>query len=387
LLFSIVGVDASQNRACVEMTITLLDENGKEISCEPICTTLKKEWRYAMEKGMTLDGFSGHLQTPTVSPGKYRIRLAIADKISNKTAVKEIPFWVFSPQEPEMKIGNLSEPLQQLPTALYCTYGQFGSIRPADVIAGESLHLYAIIRDIEADADGYAELSAQSDVTDPSEKTIIHHDPSRSSGRLWDANSPVVHYERIDFARDSEPGIYEYHLKVWDSNAVEKENRSIKINVHSASTFGLINMQFAQDSGGKCPLSNIFYAGISPYLQYSIVGANVSQNRLCVENTITILDENGKDISIEPLCFALESQSLDTEGKRIGADRLPVYFQVVTNTPGKYRVHIELEDKISNKTASYEIPFYVLPADLGMKKLTANTKDTDFGQNGGEKQE
>jgi hypothetical protein len=92
------------------------------------------------------------------------------------------------------------------------------------------------------------------------------------------------------------------------------------------------------------------------HLQFNVIGFEVRNERAAFQAKVSLLDEGGTQLQDVPTSRNFSSVIEKDSEMGTASFRLPIGF----NAPGRYRVRIEVTDKVSLKKASFDAPVHVV---------------------------
>jgi hypothetical protein len=90
----VIGFDRSQDKVDAEMSVQVLDADGKEILPRPITASVRSDDAQAVKRSTHLN-FTGDV--PLSRPGNFTLRITVTDKLGQKTTTLETPLRVHAP--------------------------------------------------------------------------------------------------------------------------------------------------------------------------------------------------------------------------------------------------------------------------------------------------
>jgi hypothetical protein len=252
--------------------------------------------------------------------------------------------------------------LQQGKMDMVMTYGEGGSIRPTqEIIAGEIVHIRIIPPENVIDKDRFVDYSFGFELKDPSGKIIFKRPPQHvKMDLLWKHSTPITNL-KITIPKEFPCGKYEISCGIYGKDKDLLASKSIQIFVKSSTTFGMININCSTSDVPSTPVAtSVFSVGQKIFVIFNVVGVEVQNNHVCMDVKTTVFDENNEIAIYTPLYDKIDLELKDSSEHLMVAIGIPGNFKMDLCKPGKYRIHMEIEDKSNGNTAMYDIPVLVL---------------------------
>jgi hypothetical protein len=213
--------------------------------------------------------------------------------------------------------------------------------------------------------------------------TTVHHVKLRCAIALKDSAGKAVvppHEEDVDTtltSRDEKwrpkinwsvavpasalAGEYKLDISVSDGIAKRETSRTVPFRISGAAlaeaaSIDVQQLQYSISESGPWSPQRYFAPADTVWVQYKLVGYAVSpENQVWVEQDWQVLDPEGKTVIQQPNALVENSNNF-----------YPPRFLAATFSlkldkpkPGQYILRIDIRDRISEQTASFESPFFI----------------------------
>ncbi len=261
---------------------------------------------------------------------------------------------------------------QTLKLAMKFAYGVAGPARPATIIAGESLVTEVRVSGISTGPDAKLDYTQAGRLLDSQGNVVMALPASRFNVPLFLGGSISGGRMILNIPRDMTPGRYLVQVESNDQVSGEKATRQLPIDVLPATTFGALNLRLAHDLRGERPAGASVAANQYVVLLCDITGYEAKDGRVNVRAVLTALDEKRRPVGstpiIVPVTYKVPPWVVSSPSQR----PIPLTFKFDASRPGKFILHLELEDLSGDNKVSYDLPFSVIAAkDFGEHVLAS----------------
>lgn len=240
------------------------------------------------------------------------------------------------------------------------TYGELGGTRAeTPLLPGDVLFVGFDIEGITVDPAGKVKYTMAMEVLDKTGKAIFKQDPAEKIDFVPLGGNRLPARAFITVGLDQPPG--DYTLKVTVTDVANKATQALERKFQvKPKDFGIVAVYTSVDDRGQLPAPTTGIVGQSVFVQFSLVGfgrdAQKKQPNVSIE--MTPLDEAGKPTLPKPSVYNLES---GVDPKDAG---FSVRFLLPMTRTGKFTVHLKATDKVTGKTATFDLPIAVVPPAL-----------------------
>jgi len=241
-------------------------------------------------------------------------------------------------------------------TNVRSTYGELGGPRPVTpLIPGDVLFVGFDIENIATDAEGRVKFSMFMEVTDAAGASKYKTDPANRDDflPLGGNRLPARAFTAVGF--DQPPG--DYVLKVTVTDLATKSSKTVeqKFTV-LPKAFGVVAVYASVDDRGSIPIATTGMVGQPIFVQLAVVGfARGADKRPNFEVEMVPLDEKGNPTVAKPNALAVQG-GVDEKDPAVA-----VRFLVPLTRAGKYTIRLKATDKLTNQTATFNLPLTALP--------------------------
>ena len=150
----------------------------------------------------------------------------------------------------------------------------------------------------------------------------------------------------------------EYLISVLYKDKLSKESATVerKFTVLPAA-LKLLVPRFFHDAEGKIPASANGVVGQNLYYRMRLIGFDKSKNKVETRLTTQVVDKDGKDMLKKPIVVDAGLKDADTAAK---ATQVNFNGMLTLTRPGTYKVVFTVEDLVSGKKVTQEMPLRVL---------------------------
>jgi hypothetical protein len=240
------------------------------------------------------------------------------------------------------------------------TYGELGGTRAeTPLLPGDVLFVGFDIEGITVDPAGKVKYTMAMEVLDKAGKAIFKQDPAEKIDFVPLGGNRLPARAFITVGLDQPPG--DYTLKVTVTDVANKANQTLERKFQvKPKDFGIVAVYTSVDDRGQIPAPTTGIVGQSVFVQFSLVGfgrdAQKKQPNVSIE--MMPMDETGKATLPKPVVYTVDS---GVDPKDAG---FSVRFQLPMTRTGRFTVHLKATDKVSGKTATFDLPIAVVPPAL-----------------------
>jgi hypothetical protein len=254
-------------------------------------------------------------------------------------------------------------------TNVRSTYGELGGTRPeAKLLPGDVLYVAFDIEGITIAADGRAQYRMAMDVTDKNGKAMFKQDPADKIDDYPLGGTKVPARAYVLIGLDMEPGVYTLKLTVTDTASRQAESFEKKFEVLKKD-FGIVDTYLSVDLQGQTQAPTTCIVGQPLFLQFNIVGFERDKDEAKkdpkqgfqpnVSIEFSPVDETNRPTLGKP---TQHLQNNTSQLKLEPADQIiNLRFGLPMTRPGKFVAKLKATDLNANKTATFELPFVVIP--------------------------
>jgi len=247
------------------------------------------------------------------------------------------------------------------------TYGELGGTRPeGKLLPGDVLFVGFDIEGIAVTPEGYVDYTMAMEVTDKANKAIFKQDPAQKKDYMPLGGNKLPARAYVTIGLDQQPGEYTLKLVVTDNGNAAKPNQTLtrKFEV-SPAAFGVVAVYTSVDERGAIPAPTTGAVGQSVFVQFGVVGFDRASDpkdpKKAKQPNVTMemlaLDEKGQPTLQKPLSYSMEAGVDEKDGG------FTMRFLLPMTRAGKYTVRLKATDNLSKKTATFDLPITVVPAN------------------------
>jgi hypothetical protein len=237
------------------------------------------------------------------------------------------------------------------------TYGELGGTRAeGPFLPGDVLFVGFDIEGIAIDAAGRAKYTMAMEVVDKDGKSIFKQDPAEKSDFVPLGGTKLPARAFVTVGLEQAPGPYTLKVTVTDqaTKATKVLDRKFEVKPRE---FGLVAVYTSVDPQGQFPAPTTGVIGQSVFVQFGVVGfardTKTKQPNVVIE--MVPVDEQGKPTMQQPNVY---TQDAGIDPKELG---FSVRFLLPMTRTGKFTVKLKATDKVSGKTATFDLPIAVVP--------------------------
>jgi hypothetical protein len=239
------------------------------------------------------------------------------------------------------------------------TVGELGPARQsARVLPGDILFIGYDIDGLTIDKDGIAKYTMAMEVLDGANRPVFKQDPRPLADFVPLGGSKLPARVFITIGLDQDAGMYTCKVTVTDPVTKTANSLMVKFEV-AKRDFGVVAVHTTYDERGEYVAPTSGVVGQTLFIQFSVPSfqRDPKTKQPNVEFVFTILDERGQPTLKEP---RKHIQDMGVDEK---AGAFAMRFPVFLSRPGKFTVRITATDRVSKKTATYDLPITVTPSN------------------------
>jgi hypothetical protein len=239
------------------------------------------------------------------------------------------------------------------------TIGELGPARPNNkLVPGDVLFIAYDIDGLTIGPDGVVKYVMAMEVMDAAGKPIIKHDPRELMDFVPLRGNRLPARAFVTVGLDQEPGACSCKITVTDPARKATNSVTVKFEVLKRE-FGIVAVYCSHDEAGAISAPTTGLVGQTIFVQFTTASfqRDPKTKQPNVEFEFNVLDEKGQPTLTQP---GKHTQNAGVpEDKGAFAMRFPLFM----TRPGKFTFTVKAIDKTNNKTATYQLPVTILPAN------------------------
>jgi hypothetical protein len=239
------------------------------------------------------------------------------------------------------------------------TVGELGPTRPnSKLLPGDLLFIGYDIEGLSVGADGVAKYTMAMEVHDAAGKPIFKQDPRELMDFVPLRGNRIPARAFVTIGLDQEAGAYSCKITVTDPARKASNTLTVKFEVLKRD-FGVVAVYTTHDEQGAISAPTTGLVGQTIFVQFSVASfqRDSKTKQPNVEFEFNVLDEKGQVTLGQPAKHAQNAGVPEDKGAFV------MRFPLFMSRPGKFTFTIKATDKVNNKTATYELPVTILPAN------------------------
>jgi hypothetical protein len=248
-------------------------------------------------------------------------------------------------------------------TNVRMTVGELGPTRPSSrLIPGDILFIGYDITGLTIEPDGVAKYKMAMEVVDAANKSIFKQDPRELNDFIPLRGNSIPARAFVTIGLDQDPGNYTCRVTVEDPKTKAKDTLSVKFEV-AKRDYGIVAVYTTYDVEGKVSAPATGVVGQTIFINFSVATfqRDPKTKQPHVDFEFQILDEKGTPTLAKPGTHTQDDKSLTKVDEKDGA--FAMRFPLFMSRPGKFTARITATDRVAKKTATYELPVFILPAN------------------------
>lgn len=265
-----------------------------------------------------------------------------------------------------MPVGKVvaEEPeIRPLKAQIQMTYGGSGPKRPPVLIQGEAGAATLRVSGIRLNPKGKAQVEIVSELLDDQGQPFRQLPKQTLTTDLSLGGDSFVRVIYVPTGPEVPAGQYALRVSVADKVADQHALCEMPVEVRPEGTFGALLLRLAHDKAGQIPAGPGFVVGQKAHLCMLLSGHQIVDQKLHITGQITLLDEEGNRTGLLSAPISIQQQ-IPPLAIPTPWTRFPLEFNWDANRPGRFRVQLQLEDRLGGAKVTYEIPFTVTQSDL-----------------------
>jgi hypothetical protein len=243
------------------------------------------------------------------------------------------------------------------------TIGELGPTRPnARLIPGDILFIGYDINGLTIDPEGVAKYKMSMEVVDAAGKSIFKQDPRELNDYIPLRGNSIPARAFVTIGLDQDPGNYVCKVTVEDPKTKSKDTLEAKFEVLKRE-YGIVGVFTTYDFEGRISAPTTGMVGQTIFINFSVAtfqrDAKTKQPNVDIE--FQILDDKGTPTLAKPGMATQDDKSVTKVDEKDGA--FAMRFPVFMSRPGKFTAKVTATDKVAKKSATYELPVTILPAN------------------------
>jgi hypothetical protein len=239
---------------------------------------------------------------------------------------------------------------------IQAVYGRLGPVRTSNAYyANDEVSYRYLISGAKADTTGTVDCEVTVKLVGPDGKSIENQVYS-AQGILNFGGDSFPGSTQLTLPADAAPGVYVLTVSIKDrlSNEVATFRRNVSVK---ETEFAIVAPRFSYDLSGQVDSPAAGTVDQTLYIRLKVIGFDRSRNRIDNEMNIRVLDQNGKDVTPNPI--RIKGLIEDPEVVK-DADHLNFKGELYLNQAGNFKLSIAVIDWISKKTVRFETPLRVV---------------------------
>jgi hypothetical protein len=243
------------------------------------------------------------------------------------------------------------------------TIGELGPTRPnARLIPGDILFIGYDINGLPIEPDGKVKYKMSMEVIDATGKSIFKQDPKELEDVIPLSGNSIPARAYVTIGLDQDPGNYTCKVTVEDPKSKAKDTLEVKFEVLKRA-YAIVAVYATHDFPGQISAPTTGFVGQTLFFSMSVVDfqrdPKTKQPNVDVE--FQILDDKGTPTLAKPRLETVDEKSLTKVGEKDPA--FAMRFPLFMSRPGKFTAKVTATDKVAKKSATYELPVTILPAN------------------------
>jgi hypothetical protein len=237
--------------------------------------------------------------------------------------------------------------------------GELGPTRPNNkLLPGDVLFIAYDIDGLTIGPDGVVKYTMAMEVLDAAGKPIIKQDPQELRDFVPLRGNRLPARAFVTVGLDQEPGPCSCKITVTDPVRKASNSFTVKFEVLKRE-FGIVAVFCSHDEPGAISAPTTGLVGQTIFVQFTAASfqRDPKTKQPNVDFEFNVLDEKGQPTLAQP---GKHTQNAGVpEDKGAFAMRFPLFM----SRSGKFTLTIKATDKVANKTATYDLPVTILPAN------------------------
>jgi hypothetical protein len=268
-----------------------------------------------------------------------------------------------APVRSKVRVAAFPQAGQLKLTNVRMTIGELGPKRPdAKLLPGDILFIGYDITGLAINDDGFVKYKMSMEVVDAAGKSIFKQEPRELEDRIQLRGDTIPARAYVTIGLDQDPGNYTCKVTVEDPKSKAKETLSVKFEVLKRD-YGIVAVYATHDFNGQISAPTTGFVGQTLFFSVSVVDfqRDPKTKHPNVDLTMQILDEKGAPTLGKPIIETVDEKSITKVDEKDPA--FAMRFPLFLSRPGKFTAKFTATDKVAKKSASYELPVTILPAN------------------------
>jgi hypothetical protein len=248
-------------------------------------------------------------------------------------------------------------------TNVRMTVGELGPTRPSSrLLPGDILFIGYDITGLAIEPDGLAKYKMSMEVSDAAGKSIFKQDPRELNDFIPLRGNSIPARAFVTIGLDQDPGNYSCKVTVEDVKTKAKDTLAVKFEVMKRE-YGIVAVYTTYDLKGEISAPTTGSVGQTIFIHFSVASfeRDMKTKQPNVHFEFQVLDDKRQPTLAKPGEHDQNEKSVPLVDAKEGAFQMR--FPLFMSRPGKFTAKITATDKVTNKTASYELPVTILPAN------------------------
>jgi hypothetical protein len=243
------------------------------------------------------------------------------------------------------------------------TIGELGPARPnAKLLPGDILFIGYDITGLSIEPDGLAKYKMSMEVSDAAGKSIFKQDARELNDFIPLRGNSIPARAFVTIGLDQDPGNYTCKVTVEDPKTKAKDTLAAKFEVGKRE-YGIVAVYTTYDLKGEISAPTTGSVGQTIFIHFSVATfqRDPKTKQPHVDFEFQILDDKRQPTLAKPGVHTQDEKSVPQVDDKEGA--FSMRFPLFMSRPGKFTAKITATDKVANKSATYELPVTILPAN------------------------
>ena len=268
-----------------------------------------------------------------------------------------------SPAPSRLRAAFPAQASQLKLTNVRMTIGELGPARPnAKLLPGDILFIGYDITGLSIDAEGIAKSKMSMEVVDGAGKSIFKQDPRELNDYIPLRGNSIPARAFVTIGLDQDAGNYTCKVTVEDPKTKAKDTLEVKFEVMKRE-YGIVGVFTTYDFDGRISAPTTGMVGQTIFINFSVATfqRDPKTKQPNVDIQFQVLDDKGTATLEKPGMHTQDEKSVTKVDEKDGA--FAMRFPLFMSRPGKFTAKVTATDKVSKKSASYELPVTILPAN------------------------
>jgi hypothetical protein len=248
-------------------------------------------------------------------------------------------------------------------TNVRMTAGELGPARSsAKLLPGDILFVGYDITGLSIEPNGQVKYKMSMEVIDSGGKAIFKQDPRELDDYIPLRGNSIPARAFVTIGLDQDPGNYTCKVTVEDGKSKAKDTLAMKFEVLKRE-YGIVAVYATYDLEGKISAPTTGSVGQTIFINFSVASfeRDMKTKQPNVHFEFQVLDDRRQPTMAKPGEHDQNEKSVPLVDAKEGAFQMR--FPLFMSRPGKFTAKITATDKVTNKSATYELPVTILPAN------------------------